>query len=194
MPSLAVMAMPVELLLALRDGLTPPSSPHGRGRDRARAARSDPGFRGWHTVAGTGATAAASDAAADSAGAAASTPGATRDRVGMWDGPDGDAEAAKGLAFGYASARDARVAVYIILLWKCQLDAAALEAAGGCSQLKKVLLCPIGRARASNAAALCATLWPPCALCTHLGVGGTLCHRVTYGVFLTRAALCEVGR
>eukprot|EP00892_Ulva_mutabilis_P009493 jgi/Ulvmu1/6916/UM031_0123.1 len=132
-PSLAVMAMPIELLLTLRDGLAPPGAPDRRA---AAAPRVAPGFCGWHTVAGTGATAAAAEAAASAeAAAGASAAGGVppaRDH-------DVEAETAKGLAFGYASARDARVVVYIILLWKCQLDAAALEAAGGCAELKKVL-------------------------------------------------------
>lgn len=119
-PSLAVMAMPVELLLTLRDGLVPPDR-------RAADSRAAPGFCGWHTVSGTGATAVDADGG---------PPG--RDRGMAWEGAPADSEAAKGLAFGYASARDARVVVYIILLWKFQLDAAALEAAGGCAQLKKV--------------------------------------------------------
>lgn len=136
-PSLAVTAMPVDLLLALRDGLTPPSRP--ATRSPAGSTRADPGFRGWHTVSGTGATAAAAAQASGSDGAAAA--GSARDRGGGREWEDREAEAAKGLAFGYASARDARVAVYILLLWKFQLDSAALEEAGGCRELQKVCHC-----------------------------------------------------
>ena len=46
----------------------------------------------------------------------------------------------EGLTVGHASVRDARLAVYIILLVKYRLDGAALEAGGGCKELQKVSL------------------------------------------------------
>lgn len=148
MPSLVIMTLQPDCLLALLHALTP-SPPSTSPSAPSRCERT--GFAGWHSIPGAGA--ASGGSAADSGGGAAQPPpseggpGAGTSAVrptygGLAGGPHGesrvDTGVREGLTVGHASVRDARLAVYIILLVKYRLDGAALEAGGGCKELSKV--------------------------------------------------------
>lgn len=121
MPSLVVAALPVSLLVSLRDRLCSASTSQRTARPNAKATSAPlaaSGFLGWHSIDG-----ASADTPAAAAGAA------TAGRVSALE---------TGFAGGHASCMDARLAVQMVLLWKCQLDDTALEIVGGCAALRAV--------------------------------------------------------
>jgi hypothetical protein len=83
-------------------------------------------------------------AQSDSSGGLSASRPSHRSHASSMNGGAGqlrvDTGAREGLAVGHASVRDARLAVYIILLGKYRLDGAALKDAGGCKVLQKVRL------------------------------------------------------
>ena len=146
MPSLVIMVLQPACLLALLQALsTPPPSSASLASSRCERT----GFAGWHSIPGAGAP---SGGSATDTGAPASAPGdncngpsASRPMhgshaFGQHGGSRVDTGVFEGLSVGHASVRDARLAVYIILLVKYRLDGAALEAGGGCKELQKVRL------------------------------------------------------
>ena len=146
MPSLVIMVLQPACLLALLQALsTPPPSSASLASSRCERT----GFAGWHSIPGAGAP---SGGSATDTGAPASAPGdncngpsASRPMhgshaFGQHGGSRVDTGVFEGLSVGHASVRDARLAVYIILLVKYRLDGAALEAGGGCKELQKVCL------------------------------------------------------
>lgn len=116
-PSLAVAALPASLLLALRDRLAPASRARPHPAVPPPAGRAAPltaaGFQGWFSLGDGGG------------------------EVGEDSVP---APLPHGLSQGLASMMDARLAVFVVLLWKCRLDESALDAVGGCRALKSVCL------------------------------------------------------
>lgn len=142
MPSLAIMTLQPDCLLALLQALTPP--PPSSSLASTRCERT--GFAGWNSIPGAGAASGAdagvsTGATSDSAGGGSASRPSHGSHASVQHGDSRvDTGVREGLSVGHASVRDARLAVYIILLVKYRLDGAALEAGGGCKELQKVRL------------------------------------------------------
>lgn len=119
MPSLVVAALPAALLVLLRDRLLTESRPRPQSTVPHAAFGSPPltaaGFQGWFSI-----------------------DGATEQRDAALTMRAGLMQLEEGLSLGHASLMDTRLAMYVILLWKCQLDDDALEISGGCGSIKVV--------------------------------------------------------
>jgi hypothetical protein len=119
MPSLVVAALPAALLVLLRDRLLTESRHRSQATVPHTAFGTPPlttaGFQGWFSIDG----------------ATEKSDGAATTRSGLKRLEDG-------LSHGHASLMDTRLAMYVILLWKCQLDDSTLEIAGGCGSMKVV--------------------------------------------------------